>query len=417
MRVATVLLVLTGCDDTWFPSGGGTDTAVTDDWCGVRTLIGTECASCHSASGHAGGLDLETDAHAALVGVASTTDPSLTLVVPGDPDASFLVAKLVGDLPAEQGMQMPPTGPLPSATIDAVRGWIAAGATSECSDTDIIVPGDYHPQGWEDPSQHGMAFKTHDTANGRDGTDADCRTCHGDALDGGIAGISCDGCHAGDTPAAWRTNCTFCHGGDETDGGAPPEDIDDSVQNLSFPAHTSHVTQPASDTHLPYDCTTCHTKPSDVENILAAGHIFDDTTDAEAEVVFTAGLSDRGVWDGATTCSNLYCHGNGQGDNGTYHATDATPTCGTCHAWSSSSESALERMSGEHHTHVWDENATCDTCHAATIAGSAIIDPTKHVNGVKDVLVSDGGTVVYSNGTCTGICHFEAHNHRSWTGN
>ena len=73
-------------------------------------------------------------AHEALVGViASNPDAAAAgkiLVVPGDPDASFLVQKLEGPDPGE-GALMPlgQSEPLdPDCSIAALRAWIEAGA-------------------------------------------------------------------------------------------------------------------------------------------------------------------------------------------------------------------------------------------------------------------------------------------------
>ncbi len=67
-----------------------------------------------------------------------------------------------------------------------------------------------HPVGFNSPSVHGPA-----TVEGK----SDCRVCHGVNLEGSVEnGIpSCDECH----PAAWRTRCTFCHGGQDNESGAP----------------------------------------------------------------------------------------------------------------------------------------------------------------------------------------------------
>jgi len=58
------------------------------------------------------------------------SDPALAAkyparIVPGDPDKSFLMKKLLGPSPGE-GVRMPMNGaPLDAATIDAIRTWIA----------------------------------------------------------------------------------------------------------------------------------------------------------------------------------------------------------------------------------------------------------------------------------------------------
>lgn len=85
--------------------------------------------SCRFPECHGGGaaaessLDLSADAAQTLLdGVGSSGD---ALVVPGDPDASYLIAKLVSQAPA-MGTQMPPDAPLGSDQIAVVRRWIRA---------------------------------------------------------------------------------------------------------------------------------------------------------------------------------------------------------------------------------------------------------------------------------------------------
>ncbi len=89
-------------------------------------MLEARCDGCHSGADADAGLDLSAgSAWASLVGAASTEAPGRTRVVPGDPDASYLVAKLEGTA----GDQMPLGGAaLPAATIATVRAWISAGA-------------------------------------------------------------------------------------------------------------------------------------------------------------------------------------------------------------------------------------------------------------------------------------------------
>jgi hypothetical protein len=100
-----------------------------------RTIFNTGCAtlSCHGTA-RAGALDLRPEsAYASLVGVLADNPVARAAgtlrVVPGDPERSFLVAKLRGTLVDGEGTRMPQVGPpLPAAKIDLVRRWIAAGA-------------------------------------------------------------------------------------------------------------------------------------------------------------------------------------------------------------------------------------------------------------------------------------------------
>jgi hypothetical protein len=100
-----------------------------------RRVFNRSCASfsCHGAAA-AGGLTLTPDrALANLVGVVASNPDAraagVLRVAPGDPEASFLLRKLLGSLGPGEGEQMPRVGErLPAATLDLVRRWIAAGA-------------------------------------------------------------------------------------------------------------------------------------------------------------------------------------------------------------------------------------------------------------------------------------------------
>lgn len=113
----------------------------------VFPIFAGSCAftSCHgSTSGTAngvflGGLD-PAKIHKAIVDVDSPTLPGMSLVKPGDPKASFVMKKLDGtqcafDARCKGGRcgDSMPRGeePLPSATRDVVRRWIAQGAKND----------------------------------------------------------------------------------------------------------------------------------------------------------------------------------------------------------------------------------------------------------------------------------------------
>lgn len=251
----------------------------------------------------------------------------------------------------------------------------------------------YHPAGFMNPAVHGLEAKLHVQT---------CTDCHGADLTGSGAALSCDTCHA----EGWRTDCTFCHGGAENSTGAPPEDIDDNDDpaTVSFPPHTRHV---ETNTHTAFDCTSCHDKPT---NVLTPGHLF-DSTPAVAEVALDGGLSAAGSYS-AGSCSNLYCHGDGRGDNGVVQVSDAPLACDSCHPGVTSGRSAWERMSGEHEDHL-REGLRCDDCHGGTTADStSILTPALHVNGTADFEAPAG--LSRTGGTCTGTCHGELHEGEDW---
>ena len=393
MRIIGILtLLVCGCAE-------GKDSERTEDFtgahdfCAVRTLLDANCVVCHSASLAQGGLDLETDAWTATVGKSSSVFSGAVLVAPGDPSGSLLYRKLVGTQTATEGGPMPPAGVLGDTEQQTVRAWIEAGALAACDGADDSGADDgpnYHPDTFTPPEVHGLAAKFQEE---------DCTECHGTDLDGGTSGVSCDTCHEG----GWRTDCTYCHGGTDDLSGAPPTDIDGLSTDLSFAEHDAHVLEID---HPAEDCVECHDRPS---NVLSSGHIFiDDATPGIAEVAFGGGLSDAGAYTSPGSCSNLYCHGNGQsGATGSVDAGE-TATCTMCHA----DVEDPGRLSGEHARHV-GQGYDCETCHADVVSGDdTITGPDHHVNGRVDVRLPTD--ISRSSGTCTGSCHGESHGGRNW---
>jgi hypothetical protein len=108
------------------PASGNTMTLFQQVQANVLT---PNCTGCHVGANAPQGLRLDAaNSYAMLVNVASTEMPTLLRVKPGDPDNSWLVQKIDGR--ATIGGRMPlGRAPLPQASIDLVRSWIAAGAT------------------------------------------------------------------------------------------------------------------------------------------------------------------------------------------------------------------------------------------------------------------------------------------------
>ena len=88
----------------------------------------TACVNCHRPQGGTP-LNLQDDPYTALVGVNSREKPGAVLVVPGDPDASYLIHKLEGRSDIVQ-LRMPRNGPpyLTPGQITVIRRWIENGA-------------------------------------------------------------------------------------------------------------------------------------------------------------------------------------------------------------------------------------------------------------------------------------------------
>lgn len=93
------------------------------------------CINCHTDVGRtpAGGLVLlDGRAYQALVGQPSRVKAGAVFVVPGDPDASYLIHKLEGAADIV-GTRMPRgTGPyLTSGQMQIIRRWIELGAKND----------------------------------------------------------------------------------------------------------------------------------------------------------------------------------------------------------------------------------------------------------------------------------------------
>ena len=84
---------------------------------------------CHGGAGAQQGLQLDPGFSAGnLINVPSPRNANLIRVVPGDPDASFLIQKLQG-ADGLLGDRMPDGGPyLTTATVNVIRQWILDGA-------------------------------------------------------------------------------------------------------------------------------------------------------------------------------------------------------------------------------------------------------------------------------------------------
>jgi hypothetical protein len=97
---------------------------------------GCTFGSCHDSRRPEGDLDLEADGvHGRLVNVVAANidgEPiDKILVIPGDPDNSFLIQKLEGTQGLDEGKIMPDDAPSPvdpECRIMMIRQWITDGA-------------------------------------------------------------------------------------------------------------------------------------------------------------------------------------------------------------------------------------------------------------------------------------------------
>jgi mono/diheme cytochrome c family protein len=132
--IAAMMLALAGCgsgsgDESGQPPGGGMPLVATLPSIQAN-VFSIYCVRCHTGGGAPFGLRLDPEFSAGdLIRVASPRDATLIRVVPGDPDASFLIQKLEGTQAPELGERMPAGGPyLSTSTINVIRQWIQDGA-------------------------------------------------------------------------------------------------------------------------------------------------------------------------------------------------------------------------------------------------------------------------------------------------
>jgi hypothetical protein len=138
---ALAMLASAGCDEKLSSITGPTPELTTTFSSVQRTIFNVSdgsgrlaCIQCHSDQGRtpAGGLVLlDGRAYQALLGRPSTGKAGATLVVPGDPDNSYLVKKLEGSADIV-GQRMPRgNGPfLTSGQMLVLRQWIREGAAN-----------------------------------------------------------------------------------------------------------------------------------------------------------------------------------------------------------------------------------------------------------------------------------------------
>ncbi|MEZ4237553.1 MAG: CxxxxCH/CxxCH domain-containing protein [Myxococcota bacterium] len=258
-----------------------------------------------------------------------------------------------------------------------------------------------HPDGFDAPEMHGQEALLRMQ---------ECTGCHGANLEGGT-GQGCDGCHGDNGHADWRSDCVYCHGGDGGDtDGAPPQDLDNATaaSALSFSAHRAHLD---GDIHPDWDCRTCHDGAQNYSDAFSDTNHWFDTTPRVAEVRFW-GSTAVGTTYASRTCSNSYCHGNGQA-NGSQVDTTTPLDCDGCHSY------AFDRgdLSGTHALHLGESGVTCADCHSGVVnASGTVTTPNKHVDGAKDV--DNNATVGWNAAqqTCTNNCHNHSHNGTGWNG-
>ena len=129
LALLTGALLASGCSDDDESPVRPIDEGVSFD-VDVQPIFDLRCAAvCHVGPLPNGDLDLSAgNSFANLVDVPATGYANQIRVVPGDPNASLLFQKLIGD---QFGNRMPLNGALPDSQITTIRTWIEDGARGD----------------------------------------------------------------------------------------------------------------------------------------------------------------------------------------------------------------------------------------------------------------------------------------------
>lgn len=344
-------------DEIWDSTEGNTATSYTDTAShGTATQYGFACAKCHDGT-HA------NDTHAGTAG-----DP-YRVEVAFDATSNPMN-------PAGAYSQVYPGGaPSPDQGLDTTKYW---------SWTPTVA-----------------------------GTDGQCANlyCHSNAspVGGGTNSYA---------PVQWNQaaalTCASCHA---TTGATA------AGQTLLSRKHASHINGGAG--NYTFTCDECHAETASDNSSSAIAdktkHV-NGAKDWKFSATSTSGAVDQsaGTYDmaGTKTCSGIYCHSQGRSTTSPFGGspnsdlawTAGTATCESCH---SGNASATNKMgTSAHGAHMnqaayLGTNLMCSRCHQDTVSSAsdtAINTASFHVNGSRDVRMSDGGT--WNGTTCTNsYCH------------
>ena len=120
----------TGLDEFGNPLGEGGDQPLEPTLTSIQARVFSPiCTQCHAGAAAPLGFSLEAGvSFGSTVNVPSVEAPELMRVLPGDPDASYIVWKIEGRAGIVGGRMPLGLPQLPAEEIDAIRTWIEDGA-------------------------------------------------------------------------------------------------------------------------------------------------------------------------------------------------------------------------------------------------------------------------------------------------
>lgn len=330
----------------------------------------------------------------------------------------------------------------------------AAGCSDSRNSGFNVSTGRHDSADWL-PDGHARAA-TNGTQSASPSITADCAECHGDDLQGGLAGVSCTSCHLGGParvhPEAWgapapghaayaRDNgtqacanvychgaalegrassgpaCTSCHLG----GAASIHPLTWTTASLDHAAYAAAIG--------PAGCANASCHGADLNGVDAGGPACSSCHLGGAASAHPADWTNRYTSHGPFTstngtagCSNQACHGpllTGVQNSG--------PSCGVCHDWPLAAGAPVTlscgfchgvppngtvapNRPGVHAKHLALPGVSCSSCHAG--AGGATVNPL-HPNLTTEVVIdpvyySKSGPAAFDavNKTCSNVsCH------------
>ncbi len=222
-------------------------------------------------------------------------------------------------------------------------------------------------------------------------------------------------CHGQSNSPQWGTTgitCTACH-------DAPPTAGSHGMHNQGYIGYADN-----SNGTLNYDfgCFKCHPKsthaqgPATSSSAAFVGPFSDISSPVTLGGTYANGTSSqtdsRGFEWSDATCTNLYCHSNGQTGETGAKVVYATPkwgnntiSCTSCHGQADTvanmTSSTTNHLSSSHAMHAANDRYQfpCAQCHNETVSSSNSISNTAlHVNGVRDVHITSPSST-YTNWT------------------
>ena len=241
-------------------------------------------------------------------------------------------------------------------------------------------------------------------------------------------------CHGAGNPvwgANGTLNCESCHKASNTLKGKHSQHWESATAATSYTAAPGN----GGTTQYQFQCSACHGNnisnhaggPAvSLDRVATMSFMFYTTAGLTPSYTAGAAQTDDAFRYTAGSCSNIYCHSNGNGGapiNTSFTWAAASPAldCGGCHnkagdaSWSGTAAHTKHII-----TYAKNTNIGCATCHTLTAASNTTLasDKSKHVNKVKNVDFNTWAGGSWDGTTCsTTYCHSNGSNLTTPTAN